>query len=273
MERVRRIVRNCGKLFSQQESIAGLTTELTPAEAQSPFAKYYHQGVKPMEPEQARAFAPHCAMDPKEAFLPWQYREYMRHPGYNAVENGYCVLPNGASYTAIHTLQPGLTDEMIRNFNADFAPDPDLFYKIWFPGAHLRHMADGAIEDVGWGMLELHFVAAMSEEVLGLQDLQALDPSAIYMDGCYARGLPPGASAGTEPVHVVLINEYRDIPGGREIRHRFWTGIAWDDGQWRLALRPGERMPEEYARLLGVHCAGEYGTETRNTLAFWRENH
>ena len=252
MERAQRVVRNCGKYFKDQPSIAGLTTALTPEEEKSPFAKYYHRGIKPISPEQAQAFRENAPMDPAQAFMPQDYIRHMCKPGYNPVENGYCVLPNGVSYTAALTRQDGITDEKMRFYNENFAPDPDLFYKIWCPGAHLRHMADGAIEDVGRGMLCIHFIQLLGPKDLGIDNLQALDPGAISIDGSYAQAFPADGPADAEPLHITLINYTRDTPTGREIRHRFWIGLTWKDGRWESALAPGARSSEEYAQCLGA---------------------
>ncbi len=70
----------------------------------------------------------HPARDPGRALVIGDINELLT-PGYLEVETGYCVLPNGAGYVAVHTTMPGVSAEKIDGWPAWYGME-DLRYKL-----------------------------------------------------------------------------------------------------------------------------------------------
>ena len=124
-------------------------------------------------------------MDPSKAFEMKDYGKFMNTPGYCEVENGYCVLPSGVTYAAMHLKQPGRTDEMVQYYNQNFAPEDGLFYKIWCPGYHFIHYVNSCVENFGFGQLNMKFAGGVEIEDLGLnfEEIAKNDPACIAICG------------------------------------------------------------------------------------------
>ena len=126
------------------EEIKALTPELTEEEKQSPFADLYREGNILTERQQKAVDGPPIGVE--EAFEPEDYAKHMNRQGYTAVENGYCMLKSGASYSAAILRQVGRTNENMDAYNKGFAPEGALAYKLWCPGYHYYHYSDGAVD-------------------------------------------------------------------------------------------------------------------------------
>jgi len=107
--------------------------ELTAEEKCKPYAKYYRP-MAPPSPEHARLLADLKPIDPADA-LPIERRNELFDPGYHKVETGYCMMPDGSGYAAVHTPMSGVTVDRVRWWMAWFVLE-DLRYKIWSPRDH-----------------------------------------------------------------------------------------------------------------------------------------
>lgn len=266
--------KSCGLKFGDltMEEVEALSADLTEEEKASPHAKYFYQEPVKIPEDVEHAINAH-AIDPEEAFMPKEYGMQMCNRGYNPIENGYCVLPNGVSYGAVLIKQEGRTDEMVKFYNENFAPEKNnLFYKTWCPGCHYLHYDDGAVEDFGWGKMNLKFTRPIDIRDLGIDPETVLerDPDCIFISGNNATCYPVD---GGKPGNIVIMNYYRRIPGGRENRMRIWYGVSLIDGEYIYSLDEGERMSDNIARCTMSHLAHEYSNDARLMRQFWDEYH
>ena len=244
--------------------LRNLTPDLTEEESASSFATYYRAPMAPISQEALDALdGPPILL--KDAVFPWEYGEKMNHPGNCAVECGYCLLPGNIGYAAMRVFQPDRRDADVDYYNRHFAPVGDLAYKSWYPGAHIRHYVDGAVEDLGWGRLNMHFLPEVSMLYYGLE----LDKVAQRDPGCIRisqnRTLAYNLDKPDEPVtHMTLMIYHREIPGGRELRLRGWLGAYFDENG--TICRSFVDSPQEVlarAKMLTSHLAYEYHNEVR----------
>ena len=97
-----------------------------------PYERYWneelwlHQAVMP---------AIRREMDPAQA-LPFSDINALLDPGYHAVENGYCELPDGSGYVASHVPFPGCTGEMYQWWFWWHAQE-SARYTLWYPTNHI----------------------------------------------------------------------------------------------------------------------------------------
>lgn len=194
-------------------------------------------------------------------------------PGYLPVETGYTITPEGAAHIAVLTPMPGVAPAMWDWWFAWHGSDTER-YKLWHPRAHLHvAWADGR-EDLS------HYVGRVSHVVeyvgglpyraairfvrpreLGLDEdrLRAQGETAICARiGMVIQGLP--VETGW------LVHHIRPVPGGAEMRSRFWLGgryvrlfgIGGALGRWlaRLANRLQPVQPHQVTELM-VHDAQE----------------
>jgi len=266
------------KFYKDEEDksvILTLTEKLLPEEEASEFAKYYHLGACAPSKETLDMMTPEKELPKEAAFMPEDYAKIMLGSVYTDYENGYRVMDNGVAFVALRTWQEGVTDENMQFFNDHFSPEPaDLFYKTWCPGTHMRLYPDLAIEDMGWGWLEVRITGFLGKEDFGLpENMEELDPDLIDFQAMNIEVLPLGAPEGTEPVHLVEANYFRQTMRGREIRHRFWIGLNIENGKSAVTAVKDRELAAEYARKTAYHSGSEFATLARNVLQFWADRH
>lgn len=257
-----------------EAELLALTPKLTPEERRSPYARYYDLGPAPLDPRQAAALRPGSSMDPALAFRPEQLPEKMLVPGLDPFLSGCCVLPDGVAFGAAWADLSNVTQEMEDWFDEHWNPEGDLFYKVWYPGAHVRHFADGALESIGREPELLRLGRAPALPLLGFpENIQAIDPDFLLMRGGCAQVMKPTDRAGNQALDVTLLHFYRRSGRGKFICTRFWMGLRLDreTGAAVRTLPWYASVPAEAARLLAVHCATEYATNARNIELFWAE--
>lgn len=210
--------RNSGKAFGEfgLEVLRGMPLTLTAEEEASPCAKYYY--LPPVELSEAhKKVLAGGPMDPKDCYMPGEVGSRMLNTGYEEIENGYGVLPNGVGFAAINIKQTGRTDEKVKFYREEFAKEGNLFYKAWYPGAHLVHLTNGAVENFGWGMVEMKFTIAdfdLKIVNIDVDEVRRKDPSCISGYGriCVHVLLYPGDPRGAGASDPVL--ERPAVPGG-----------------------------------------------------------
>jgi len=245
--------------------------ELTAPEQAKPFAKYYTVPIKPA-PKEIYDLLDKGPIDPDLA-LPIHQRNELLKPGYLPVERGYCIMPDGSAFIAGLTQMPGVTSDMIDWWFAWHGLE-GLRYGIWDPDDHYDiHVAPGDLdrrlnpklnfrernwnttdvvtEDVGTGSMVLD-ISFISPDEFGF------DPEA------FKKGALTAVSANLGPHDpssrlVCFTHVARAIPGGIELRSRFWIGWNIVDGK---PLRVGQNVPAEViaglAHGLAYHCPKEY---------------
>ena len=185
---------------------------------------------------------------------------------------GTVFLSNGIGYSAAMIKQQGLTDEMVNLFNREFAPGNNLFYKIWCPDSHLLHYTDGAVEDFGWGRVNLKFTSNVFMEDLGLDisQIKKNDPACIQINGsCAVLENLEGETRGTLD-RITIVNYHREIPNGREQRIRAWFGIGIEDGEYQYAI-PSFGTSLLRAKDVMAHLIFEYSNISKLMLQFWSD--
>ncbi len=262
-----------GKFFGSLsfEEIRKLTTDLTPNEEASEFSKYYYEPMGEIQPEHQAAIdgAP---MDPADCYMPCDVAAHINNTGHDKIENGYGVMENGVGFAAIKINQDDITDEMIAYYRENFAQVDDLFYKTWFPKAHLLHYVDGAIEDFGWAMLNMNMTFTADLSTLGFgseEEILKNDPKCI--GSMVASGLSTPVEDPESGEEIMSMFSYtRDTGNGRELRVRYWVGLAFDsEGKQMIRIKEDKTPVLEKAKMMMEHCMREYSNEKRLIKAFW----
>jgi hypothetical protein len=240
-------------------------TELTT----SPYARFFKPEMAPLPDHVREAIA--VGLQTVDLLPPVESAPSLHDSGYWPVETGVTVSPDGAFRVFVLTHMPGVTPAMWDWWFAWHGSEAQR-YKLWHPRAHMHAVwADGrsdlnhyvgrtshVVEYVGNQRLNLaiHFVPTSS---LGLDEARLKREGEVAI--C-ARG----AMAGTPMETGWLIHHVRPVPGGAEMRSRFW--LAGEN------IRP-RGMPGSVGALLGrvaaklapltdnmatellVHCAQE----------------
>lgn len=265
--------KDSGICFGQltDEELRALSTELTERERALPHARYYSQLPAPLPEEYLAALKE--PMDASCAFGLKDYGKFMNNRGHCAVENGYCVLPDGVTYAAVLLRQEGRTDEIVDHYNRYFAPEESLFYKLWHPKAHYLHYTDGALEDFGFGRVNMRFVAAVEPEDLGIrrEEIEKNDPACIFIGGTSTVGYRLDAPGPRKLERNTIVFYYRQTDYGREVRVRLWYGAGIEQGEYhRTPLAQEEAM--DIARKTMLHVMEEYTNDQYLEMKFWQDS-
>jgi len=141
--------------------------ELTPAELDKPFAKYYYRPMTPA-PQEIYDFLEKGPIKPEDA-LPIARRTEILNQGYLAAERGWCVMPDGSAFVAGLTQMPGVTAEMIAWWFAWHGLE-SLRYMIWDPEDHFAiHVKPEDIEH------RLNYNLSLTERNWGTTDIVTED--------------------------------------------------------------------------------------------------
>ena len=108
--------------------------QLTPEEEAKPYAKYYHRPVTPPDPDLIAQIKPDEQIDPALALPPERISDLL-DPGYHEVETGWCIMPNGTGYLAVHNRMPGVTVEML-DWWFWWHSMASMRYGLWYPPGH-----------------------------------------------------------------------------------------------------------------------------------------
>jgi len=244
---------------------------LTVTEKAKPYAKYYSRPMTPA-PAEIYELLDKGPINPALA-LPIQNRNDILKPGYLPAECGYCLMPDGSAFVAGLTKMPGVTPEMI-DWWFSWHGLEGLRYAIWDNEDHYDvhvkpedlerrlnpnlstrernwNTTDIVTEDVGTGTMLLD-ISFMSPEDFG------------YDMPTFAKGAATAVNANLGPhdpktMLVSFSHVAREIPGGIELRSRFWIG-------WNIVdtkpVRVGIGTPAEViaglAKGLAYHCPKEY---------------
>jgi len=224
--------------------------KLSAEEQQKPYAKYFYMPMAKPDPalvEQVKR----GPIDPAQALKHESINDLLNR-GYLSTELGYTVFSDGTGYVSSMVKMPGVTPEMIDWWFTWHELEP-LRYKIWDHYVHFDIRVDEhdrerllshdipvkernwnvthhVKEDIGGGAaeIEIHFV---SPKDCGFDMSRFTEP---------AVGTAICSSGGASMVHIA-----RRIPGGIELRSRFW-------------FPPEAKMPMVVLRGLNLHNLEEY---------------
>ena len=158
-----------------------------------------------------------------------------------------------------------------------------LAYKLWCPGSHYFHYIDGAIEDFGYGLLNMHAITDPANYCNGC-DIRLLgvdveragenDPDCLWIGGNYWMNYPVLEDRVSEkPIEMFIVNYLRKTEEGRELRIRLYGGAGMRDGKLVYTGLPEDYDPLELARLHMRHLMLEYGNESRWVNEYWERTH
>jgi hypothetical protein len=240
----------------------------------TPFADLFEPHMAPL-PRHVEVALAHGPLAPP-VLLSFEDAAALADAGDHQTEDGYGVLPDGSTHVAVRTEMPGVTPAMWDWWFGWHGCDPRR-YKLWHPRAHLYAEWDDGDDRGRRGRERYVGRTSFVDEYIG----STLVRGAIRFRPPAELGFDPAAlddperqtvicaRVGTSdaPVEVGhLVHHVRAVPGGAEMRSRFWLGgehVATRSGGAVVdrLVRPiaGRRLGPgvQSARDLLVHCAQE----------------
>lgn len=246
---------------------AGDLPPLTAEELSRPYAAWYWKGAAEPDAETAALIVEGRPLAVSDVLRPEDINRLME-PGYLPGEMGYCVLPDGTGYAAVRTGMPGISPEML-GWWTQWHEQEDLRYKLWCPGSHEAVGPFWMRENVGMGMEDIFCVQYHTPESFGF-DMSRFGQNGNMMLAFGANGMSCPVGAAARPLPVTVMHFVRPLPGGLELRSRFWLGLHIRDGR---AARYLLEHPVEEARACGFawHCACEMATLRRMLPTLYSE--
>lgn len=213
-----------------------------------PYAKYADLELTKPSDEILRFLHRKKMIDSKYALLPENNNmDEILNDGYMECECGYCTLPNGGGYIAMHNKMPGVTFEMYQfwcNWWSS-APDAALRYRIWNPRDHYMAGFRWTNEMIGDHIEDLVFLETLEIKNLGISEEKAKASSLLWADGGNVISKRVDANPFSAPVPGVVCHFVREMADGSgiELRSRFWKG--YQVGENGLFDAMGPHTPRE----------------------------
>lgn len=244
---------------------------LSVEERKEPYAEFLYEAVAAPNPRLMAQLA-NGPMDPSKALLAKDIARLLE-PGYDEVETGYCVMPDGSGYVCVNNTFPNVTIEMIKWWFAWHALQ-DLRYRLWYPEGHYGiHVSDAdravildpsttleeklygkvhyVTEDTGCGIEDIR-IEFMAPEAFGLNIDNS--PVKVFIAG---NGLSTSRETGIK-APAVMCHTVRETAEGVEFRSRFWMGYHFINGEPVKLLPEGIRIPVPVVAGLATHNVAEY---------------
>ena len=189
------------------------------------------------------------------------------------LEDGFVLTKDGGMRVSVRTDMPGVTPAMI-DWWFGWHGDAAAKYKLWHPQAHVHvgwrdpppSGASGRALYVGQTSLVDEYIA--SDLIRG--SIRFVPPASFGFtdprldDDRQATIVCARIGLGDAPIDVgYLAHHVRAVPGGSEMRSRFWMGGKHVGGRNLIGglaaglAKRGLRLTEGDARALLVHCAQE----------------
>jgi hypothetical protein len=241
------------------------------ADTAQPFARFFIPHMAPLAPHVCAALDRGSVPAP---LLPgFEDAAENLFGGVAVLEDGFILTPDGGMRVSVRTAMPGATPAMI-DWWFGWQGDTPAKYKLWHPQAHVHvgwretpppgtsgrahYLGQTSIVDeyIGSTLIRgaIRFVPPAS---LGFTD-RSLDDDRQATIVCARIGL------GDAPIDIgYLAHHVRAVPGGSEMRSRFWMGGQHVAGRNLLGSLAApiaklvQRLTEGDARALLVHCAEE----------------
>jgi hypothetical protein len=237
--------------------------------ATSPYARFFRPEMDPLSDHVCRALMV-GAIAP-ELMPPVEQAKALLSGTDDLIETGFTIARDGAMRIAVLTPMPGVTPAMWDWWFAWHGSEAQR-YKLWHPQAHVSAVWDDGRADLDHYIGRIsHVVEYIGPERLNLA-IRFLRPSAMGLDeqvlaqtGATAI-CARGSIDGTPMETGWLIHHVRPVPGGCEMRSRFWLGGAnvqprgMPGPLGRIIGQAAARMNRlaaGQARDLLVHCAQE----------------
>ena len=158
-------------------------------------------------------------------------------PGYHAVENGYCELPDGSAYVASRVPLPGVTGDMYSWWFWWHAVEPAR-YTLWYPYNHVAAKPQqpelltqpGLTHEQRYINTTHHVDEFIGPDFLRVS-IRFVDPSEFGLDtrrfaeaGIVGHACARVGLLGTPVESVTMIHLARQTENGLEQRSRYWIG-------------------------------------------------
>lgn len=253
-----------GPVFSATEKVTTISGKVVPKqllseqEQASPLAKYFYMPMAEVDPASIQIVR-NGPIDPAKALLKENLNDLL-NPGYLPSEIGYCTLPNGNGYVSSLVKMPGVTPEMIDWWFTWHQLEP-LRYKIWDHYVHYNVSVSETdkqkllsttipVAEKNWNVT--HFI---NEDIgMGASNLTLKFTSPKDFGFDMTRFKEP--NVGTAICTPTMVHFARSIPGGVELRTRFW-----------FPFTPPGKMLEE----LNYHALEEYTNLAKILPSLYKE--
>jgi len=235
---------------------------ITEEEKNGPLYKYF---IRPLvEPAPEKFNMAEKPSDPALG-LPAEDMNRLFDPGYLPLEVGYCQLPNGCAMLANLTFMPGVTPEMFDFWFAWHGVEA-MRYKIWDHDDHYFVQTQNMEKalDKSLSLKERYWDTTHHVEEdcgMGKQTIfiNFRNPADIGFDSEKLKKFDGTiVCSGGEQAPTIMVHFLRRVPGGCELRTRFFMGYNVVDGKPHKMLPDGVKMPLEPVQALLRHNIKEF---------------
>jgi hypothetical protein len=253
------------------KSIAGRYLGYREADRATPYARFFNPALAPL--------APHVCAALDRGGVPAILLPDIDQAASNlfgadpVLEDGFVLTGDGGMRVSVRTAMPGVTPAMV-DWWFGWHGDAAAKYKLWHPQAHVHvgwretppPRVSGRALYVGQTSIVDEYIGSdlvrgairfVPPTTLGFTDKSLEDDSRATIV-CARIGL------GDAPIDIgYLAHHVRAVPGGSEMRSRFWMGgrhVAGRNLIGGMAASVARRVlsvTESDARALMVHCAQE----------------
>ena len=269
--------------------------KLTENEAKMPLARFFDEIPLLRLPILQKEIIDRGPMKVEDAVPVERWLDVIQPTGYQKVQLGYCMFPDGGGYYVEYYVTPadaatlknkelnGWFHKWVNIKPRSTAPNEgNLRYKLWCPtGDHWDHKYVNGVDgsDGTWaiGTFDEGRIGAQNgvEEISYELDLTpyGLTPErakALRDAGCRVRAARE--EIGHDEGHHLVLRMSRPCPhGGVEHLNREWIGYDAVDG--KIVRDPKTFCTEEYLRNVLIHCIVEHIHEERIIPALYAEYH
>ncbi len=235
---------------------------ITEEEKKGPLYKYFIRPLTPPNPEKYNMAEKPA--DPALGLLAEDMNKLL-DPGYLPLEVGFCQLPNGCAMLANLTFMPGVTPEMFDFWFAWHGVEA-MRYKIWDHDDHYFVQTQNMEKalDKSLSLRERYWDTTHHVEEdcnMGKQTIfiNFRNPADIGFDKeKLAKFNGTIVCSGNEQSPTIMVHECRAVPGGSELRTRFFMGYCVKDGKPFKMIPDGIKMPLEPVQALLKHNMKEF---------------
>ncbi len=235
------------------------------------YARHFNPVLPPIAPHVAEALDRGGV---PEVIIPdWERAAGSLFGGETAPEDGYVLTSDGGMRVSVRSLMPGVTPAMV-DWWFGWHGDEPAKYKLWHPQAHI-HVGWRGTPPAGTSGRALYIgQTSIVDEYIGSDlvrgaiqfvspaDMGLADPS--LNDDQTATMVCARLGLGDAPIDIgFLAHHVRAVPGGSEMRSRFWMGgrhVAGRNLIGSVAASVAKRvlrLTDSDARAVLVHCAQE----------------
>ena len=235
---------------------------ITEEEKQGPLYKYF---IRPLaEPAPEKYNMAEKPSDPALGLMAEDMNKLF-DPGYLPLEVGYCQLPNGCAVLANLTFMPGVTPEMFDFWFAWHGVEA-MRYKIWDHDDHYFVQTQNMEKalDKSLSLKERYWDTTHHVEEdcnMGKQTIYInfRNPADIGFDPEKLKTFGGTiVCSGGEQAPTIMVHFVRPVPGGSELRTRFFMGYNVVDGKPHKMIPDGMKMPLEPVQALLKHNIKEF---------------